>query len=263
MAPTTEPTQDGCALVTGAGRGIGAACARALADAGWRVGVHYNSNAEGAEAVVAEIEAAGGTALAIGGDLREQETVVKVFETLEAAYGPVLALVNNAGAWSHRTMGAMKDEHWEPVIDVNLTVPFRTIRRALPRMLRARFGRVVNIGSTSASIPVVGQASYTASKGGLEALTRSVAAEVGRRGVTANTVAPGLITADYHPEEFQLLLDRANVLIPARRAGTPEDVAACVRFLVSAEASYVSGIVLTVDGGLSASPIPIAALAAS
>lgn len=261
MAGTTTPHLEGCALVTGAGRGIGAACARMLAADGWRVGVHYNTNAEGAEAVVAEVCDAGGEAVTIGGDLREQAVVDATFERLEEQYGPVLVLVNNAGAQVRRTVGAMKDEHWLDVVDVNLTVPFRTIRRATPRMLRARWGRIVNVGSLGASIPVIGQASYTASKGGLEALTRAVAAEVARRGVTANTVAPGLIEADYHPDDFQLLVRHAREVIPAKRAGTPEDVAACVRFLASADAAYVNGTVLTVDGGLAASPLPIAALA--
>lgn len=263
MAGTEDPQRDGCALVTGAGRGIGAACARGLAADGWRVGVHYNSNAEGAEEVAREIREAGGQALAVGGDLTDQDAVVRVFETLEAEYGSVLALVNNAGAWSHRTLGAMKDEHWDPVLDVNLTAPFRTIRRAVPRMLRARWGRIVNISSLTATMPVIGQSSYTASKGGLEALTRSVAAEVARRGVTVNAVSPGLISAEYHPKEFQALVDAAPKIIPAKRAGTAEDVAACVRFLASPQAGYVTGIVLTVDGGLSASPLPVGMLSAA
>lgn len=263
MAGTQDPQQDGCALVTGAGRGIGAACALGLAADGWRVGVHYNSNAAGAEAVAQQIRDAGGEAIAVGGDLTDQDAVVRVYETLEERFGSVLVLVNNAGATALRTLGAMKDEHWDPVLDVNLTAPFRTMRRAVPRMLRARWGRIVNIGSLSAAIPVAGQGSYTASKGGLEALTRSVAAEVARRGVTANTVAPGLVAAEYHPEQFQRIVAAADRIIPARRAGTPDDVAACVRFLASPGAGYVNGIVLTVDGGLSASPIPVGMLSAS
>jgi 3-oxoacyl-[acyl-carrier protein] reductase len=263
MAGTQDPRADGCALVTGAGRGIGAACARGLAADGWRVVVHYNSNAEGAEQVAREIRDAGGEAIAVGGDLTDQDAVVRVFETAEETFGSVLVLVNNAGAWSHRTLGAMKDEHWEPVVDVNLTAPFRTIRRAVPRMLRARWGRIVNIGTLSAAMPVAGQSSYTASKGGLEALTRAVAAEVARRGVTVNTVTPGLIEADYHPEQFQQLIAVAPRIVPAKRAGTPEDVAACVRFLASPGAAYVNGIVLPVDGGLGASPIPIGMLSAA
>ncbi|MGK2938733.1 MAG: 3-oxoacyl-ACP reductase family protein [Solirubrobacteraceae bacterium] len=262
MAGTQHPQEDGCALVTGAGRGIGAACARGLAADGWRVVVHYHSNAAGAEEVAAQIRAAGGKAITAGGDLTQQDAVVRVFEAAEEAFGSVLVLVNNAGTTALRTLGAMKDEHWEPVLDVNLTAPFRTIRRAVPRMLRARWGRIVNIGSLSSDIPVAGQSSYTASKGGLEALGRAVTAEVARRGVTVNTVMPGLVEADYHPEQFQQIIAAAPKIVPARRAGTPEDVAACVRFLSSAGAAYVNGIVLTVDGGLSASPIPIAMLSA-
>ncbi|UUY05335.1 3-oxoacyl-ACP reductase FabG [Svornostia abyssi] len=263
MAGTQDPQQDGCALVTGAGRGIGAACARGLAADGWRVGVHFNRNAAGAEAVAQEIRDAGGQALAVGGDITDQDAVDRVFAALEDAFGPVLVLVNNAGAWSHRTLGGTKDEHWDPVIDVNLTAPFRAIRRAVPKMLKLRWGRIVNVSSFSADMPVAGQSSYTASKGGLEALTRAVTAEVARRGVTANTVSPGLIEADYHPKEFQALVDAAPKLIPAKRAGTAEDVAACVRFLASPGAAYVNGTVLTVDGGLSASPVPLGMLAPS
>lgn len=261
MAGTDDPQRDGCALVTGAGRGIGAACAKGLAADGWRVGVHFHSNEAGAEQVVGEIRDAGGEAVAVGGDLSDDAVMERVFATLEETFGAVLVLVNNAGAWSHRTLGGTKDEHWGPVIDVNLTVPFQAIRRAVPKMLRARWGRIVNVSSVSAAMPVAGQVSYTASKGGLEALTRAVTAEVARRGVTANTVAPGLIEAEYHPKEFQALVDAAPKLIPARRTGTADDVAACVRFLASPAAAYVNGVVLTVDGGLSASPVPLGMLA--
>ncbi len=263
MAATQDPQRDGCALVTGAGRGIGAACAKGLAADGWRVGVHFNTNAAGADAVVEEIRAAGGEAIAVGGDLADPDALESIFARLEEAFGPVFVLVNNAGAWSHRTLGGTKDEHWDPVLDVNLSAPFRAIRRAVPKMLKHRWGRIVNVSSFSADMPVAGQSSYTASKGGLEALTRAVTAEVARKGVTANTVAPGLIEADYHPKEFQALIDAAPQLIPAKRAGTAEDVAACVRFLASPGAAYVNGIVLTVDGGLSASPVPLGMLPAS
>ncbi|MBJ7328811.1 MAG: SDR family oxidoreductase [Solirubrobacteraceae bacterium] len=260
MAGTDAPQQDGCALVTGAGRGIGAACARGLAADGWRVGVHYHANAEGAEAVAEEIRAAGGEALAVGGDLSDETAVEQVFTALEETFGPVFVLVNNAGAWSHRTLGGTKDEHWQPVLDVNLTAPFRMIRRAVPKMTRFRWGRIVNVSSFSASMPVAGQSGYTASKGGLEALTRAVTAEVARRGVTANTVSPGLIESDHHAKEFQALVAAAPKLIPAKRAGTADDVASCVRFLASPGAAYVNGVVLTVDGGLSASPVPLGML---
>jgi 3-oxoacyl-[acyl-carrier protein] reductase len=239
---------EGCALVTGASRGIGAAVARALAADGWTVAVGYRSGAEEAAAVVAEIEAAGGQALALGGDVAEPDVIESHFATLEERFGRVLVLVNNAGVRADGLSPQIKDDDWARVLDTNLTAAFRATRRAIPPMLKARFGRVVNIASVVGLRANPGQANYAASKAGLVGMTKTIAAEVARRGVTVNAVAPGLIATDMTADLDGELLKH----VPARRAGTPEEVAACVRFLASEAASYVTGATLTVDGGMSA-----------
>jgi 3-oxoacyl-[acyl-carrier protein] reductase len=241
---------EGCALVTGASRGIGAAIAKALAADGWPVGVNYRRDAEGAEAVVKEITAAGGRAVAAQADVADPDAAATLFERVEEELGGrVLVLVNNAGVRADGLSPQIDDEDWARVIDTNLSAAFRLTRRALRPMIRGHFGRVVNIASivgTERANP--GQANYAASKAGLVAMTKTVAAEVARRGVTVNAVAPGLIETDMTEGIGDGLLE----LVPARRPGTPDEVAACVRFLVSQEAGYVTGVCLTVDGGLTA-----------
>jgi 3-oxoacyl-[acyl-carrier protein] reductase len=248
VAPGMPRTREGCALVTGASRGIGAAIARALAADGWPVGVGYNAAHEAAAAVVSEIEALGGHALALGGDVVDRERTDAHFSALEERFGPVLVLVNNAGVRADGLSPQIQDADWDLVLDTNLTAAFRATRRAIPPMLRERFGRIVNVASVVGLRANPGQANYAASKAGLIAMTKTVAVEVARRGVTVNAVAPGLIATDMTADLDGELL-RA---VPARRAGTPEDVAACVRFLVSDAAAYVTGAVLSVDGGMSA-----------
>ena len=240
---------DGSALVTGASRGIGAAIARALARDGWPVGVNYRSDSEGAEAVVKEITDAGGRAKALQGDISDRTAADALFTALEEEFGPVLVLVNNAGVRADGLAPMIDDEDWNRVIDTNLSAAFRLTRRALRPMIRSRYGRVVNIASIVGAVKGnAGQANYAASKAGLVAMTKTVAAEVARRGVTVNAVAPGLIETDMTEGIGDNLLE----LVPARRAGTPEDVAECVRFLASDGAAYVTGVCLTVDGGLTA-----------
>jgi len=242
-------TGDGCALVTGASRGIGAAIARTLAADGWPVGVNYRSERERADQVVEEIERDGGQAIAIGADVSDQAAPDELFGALESRFErPVLALVNNAGISRDDLAPSLGDEEWSAVIDTNLTAAFRLTRRALKAMLRARAGRIVNISSVVGLRANPGQANYAAAKAGLLALTKTVAVEVARRGITVNAVAPGWIDTGMTAEVSKDLL----AAVPARRAGTPEEVAACVRFLASEQASYVTGAVLTVDGGLAA-----------
>lgn len=240
----------GCALVTGGSRGIGAAIARGLAADGWPVAVNYNAGSEAAAQVVAEIQAAGGRAVALQGDVSDPAVPDRLFEAAERELGgPVLALVNNAGITRDNLTPSLTDEEWEAVIDTNLTAAFRFTRRALKGMMRARAGRIVNIASVSGLRANPGQANYAAAKAGLVQFTRTAAVEVARRGVTVNAVAPGFIATDMTAE---LISPELLSAIPAKRAGSAEDVAACVRFLVSQQAGYVTGAVLTVDGGLAA-----------
>jgi 3-oxoacyl-[acyl-carrier protein] reductase len=247
----------GCALVTGASRGIGAATARALAEDGWSVAVNYNCDREGADSIADSIEVAGGTALAFGADVANADAADEMLTEIAERLGPVLVLVNNAGLTADNLSMRLNDEDWQRVLDVNLTAAFRLTRSAIGPMMRQRFGRVINVSSVVGLRANPGQANYAASKAGLIALTRTVAVEVARRGVTVNAVAPGLIetqlTRDFTSNGDEgsgssALLDA----IPARRTGSPEDVAACIRFLASQEASYVTGAVLPVDGGMSA-----------
>jgi 3-oxoacyl-[acyl-carrier protein] reductase len=247
--PEPARARDGSALVTGASRGIGAAIARALAGDGWRVGVNYRTDRSGAESVVSEIERSGGQAVVLEADVSGRGAADELFGALESHFdAPVLALVNNAGITRDDLTPSLGDEEWDTVLETNLTAAFRLTRRALRPMIRARSGRIVNISSIAGLRANPGQANYSAAKAGLIALTKTSAVEVARRGVTVNAVAPGLIDTEFIGGASKDLLGA----IPARRLGTPEEVAACVRFLTSDEASYVTGAVLTVDGGLAA-----------
>jgi 3-oxoacyl-[acyl-carrier protein] reductase len=245
--PPAAPRK-GSALVTGASRGIGAATARELAAAGWAVGVNYRQDREGAERVVGEICAGGGRALPIEADVAGRDAAEAIIPALEDAFGPVLVLVNNAGQTADGLSLRMADEDWHRVLETNLSGAFRITRRILGGMVRARFGRVINVASVVGQRANPGQANYAASKAGLVAFTKTVAVEVARRGVTVNAVAPGLIETGMTAGVTNGLADG----IPARRAGVPEEVAACIGFLASERASYVTGAVLTVDGGMTA-----------
>ena len=239
---------EGAALVTGASRGIGAAIARALAADGWPVAVNYRTDSEGAGRVVREIEDQGGLAVAIQADVADPSAADGLVEQVEQELGPVLVLVNNAGTRADALSPQIDDDAWARVLETNLSGAFRVTRRVLKPMIRQRFGRIVNVASIVGRRANPGQANYAASKAGLEAFTKTVASEVARRKVTVNAVAPGLVDTDMTTGLGNGLLEA----VPARRAGTPEEVAACVRFLASDDASYVTGATLTVDGGLSA-----------
>ena len=235
------------ALVTGASKGIGAAIARALAADGWHVAVNYRSDVEGAKATVAAIEQAGGRAVALQGDVADGAPD-ELFERAEAELGPVLALVNNAGVTADGLAVQLGDDDWDRVIGTNLTAAFRLTRRAVRPMIRARYGRIVNVASVVGPRANAGQANYAAAKAGLIGMTKTVAAEVARRGVTVNAVAPGFIQTDMTKDLPEAVVEH----IPARRVGAPDDVGAAVRFLASDDAGYVTGSTLFVDGGMSA-----------
>ena len=236
------------ALVTGASKGIGSAIAKALAADGWHVAVNYRSDADGAKATVAAIEQAGGTAAVLAGDVANG-TVDQLFTQAEEALGgPVLALVNNAGVRADNLALQIEDEDWDTVLNTNLSAAFRLTKRSLRPMLKARYGRIVNIASVVGPRANAGQANYAAAKAGLIGMTKTVSHEVARRGITVNAVAPGFIETDMTKD----LLEDVVKAIPARRAGRPDEVAAAVRFLASDDAAYVTGTTLFVDGGMSA-----------
>jgi 3-oxoacyl-[acyl-carrier protein] reductase len=236
------------ALVTGASRGIGRAIALHLGADGHRVACCASS--EGGKETQAEVEAAGGTALAVRADVGDADAVDSAFTEIEEAWGPVEILVNNAGVTADGLIARMTDDQWGDVLRTNLTGAFHTIRRATPKMMRARFGRIVNISSVSGQIGAPGQANYSAAKAGLLGLTRAVARELASRGITCNVVAPGpIVTAmtDAMPAEWRQAMEAT---VPLGRLGTPEDVAAVVGFLCSDAAGYVTGALVPVDGGL-------------
>jgi 3-oxoacyl-[acyl-carrier protein] reductase len=235
-------------IVTGAARGIGAATAQQLADDGWAVALLHRNGSNSATALAERIVDNGGRAVALRADLREPAELDEAFEAAQEALGPVLGLVNNAGVRADNLALSISDEDWQLVLDTNLSAAFRLTRRTMRGMLRARYGRIVNVASVVGPRANPGQANYAASKAGLIGMTKTVAAEVARKGVTVNAVAPGFIatemTKDVPPEVLEA--------VPARRAGQPEEVAACVRFLASDAAAYVTGTTLYVDGGMAA-----------
>jgi 3-oxoacyl-[acyl-carrier protein] reductase len=237
------------ALVTGASKGIGAAIAQRLAADGWAVAVNYRSGEAAANDVVSAIEAAGGKAKAIGADVTTADTKALLKQVEDELGGPILGLVNNAGVARDNIALQLTDEDWDVVIGTNLSPAFKLTRDVLRSMIKARYGRVVNIASVVGPRANAGQSNYAAAKAGLIGMTKTIAAEVARRGVTVNAVAPGFIATDMTAD---LATDEIVKAIPARRQGTPEDVAAAVRFLASDEAGYVTGTTLYVDGGMSA-----------
>jgi len=235
------------ALVTGGSGTIGAAIARALGTSGHHVYVHANAQLAQAEQVAAEIVAAGGAAEAISFDVTDAEQSRRVLETLLEA-GAIQIVVNNAGIHDDAVMPGMRPEQWSHVIDVSLNGFFNVTQPLLMPMIRLRWGRIINISSVAAIAGNRGQTNYAAAKAGLHGAARSLSLELASRGITVNTVAPGIIDspaiAGAFPKEA---IDR---LVPMKRAGRPDEVAALVDFLASGRAAYISGQLISINGGM-------------
>jgi 3-oxoacyl-[acyl-carrier protein] reductase len=238
------------ALVTGASRGIGRAVAVELAARGYRVAINYQNSESAARDALRAIEERGGTAVTARADVSDSSQVRELVEFVERELGPVEVLVSNAGITRDNLLMRMKDSEWDDVIRADLNSAYYCAKAVIRGMMKARFGRILAMGSVSGLVGNAGQANYAAAKAGLMGLMRSIARETAGRGVTANVIAPGYIDTDMTsglPDDV-----KSGILarIPIGRYGRPEDIASAAAFLVSDEAAYITGQVLAVDGGM-------------
>lgn len=238
------------ALVTGAGKGIGAACAKKLAAMGHMVIINYNGSKAAAEETAAQIASAGGKAYTMQCDVSDPEAVSAMVETIQKEYGAVEILVNNAGITRDELMLRMKPEDFDAVIRTNLTAVFYVMQACIRGMIKKRKGKIVNISSVSGVIGNAGQANYSAAKAGVIGMTKTAARELAGRNITVNAVAPGFITTDMTNALPDAAKEGILSKVPMGRGGNPEDVANAVAFLCSEESDYITGQVLCVDGGM-------------
>jgi 3-oxoacyl-[acyl-carrier protein] reductase len=236
--------------VTGGSRGIGRAIALELAHRGARLVVNYARSAGAAEAVVADIERAGQQAIAVQADVGEFTQATQLIKAALDAYGQIDILVNNAGTTRDQLLMLMPETAWDDVLRINLKSLYNCCKAVARPMIRRRYGRIINISSVSGIAGQGGQTNYAASKAGVIGFTKSLAKELGPRNVTVNAVAPGFVTTDLTADLSEELRQRAIETTPLRRMGKPEEIAHAVAFLASDEAAFITGEVLTVDGGL-------------
>ena len=248
--PLSLDLTDTTALVTGGTRGIGRSIVDALAEAGAKVAFTYRSSTETADALVAELTERGTEAFAIQGDTADPEHAQAAVDAVTERWGQIDALVCNAGITRDGLMLRMSAEDWQVVIDTNLTGTFHFVKAAYKPMMRQRGGSIVTMASVVGVTGNAGQTNYAASKAGLIGFTKSVAKELGGRGVRANVVAPGYIATDMTADLSDAVLEGITAQIPLKRTGQPEDIASAVAFLCSPAASYITGHVLHVDGGM-------------
>jgi 3-oxoacyl-[acyl-carrier protein] reductase len=238
------------ALVTGGSRGIGRAIALELARRGNAVAVNYHSNEVAAFEVVDELKSAGGIGIAVRADVGDSVDVATMFKTVSDGLGPIEILVNNAGIRRDTLLPRMGVDAWDDVVTTNLTSVYLCTKAALRSMLRAKWGRIVTIGSVAGISGNAGQSNYAAAKAAAIGFSKSVAKEVGSRGITVNVVAPGFVETDMTDDLSDDVKAAATASIGLGRFGTPTEIASAVGYLASDEASYISGHVLVVDGGL-------------